>query len=596
MSAGSPAEGETGYDAEKLQENLGKINDLTQRMVNAMGNMKPHSPALESPDYQFYAKAAAAYFAEMMSDPSRIMHAQVNYWTESLKNWSDMQNAMSSGSKPDEAGPSKDRRFTNPLWDQSPFFHMVRRQYELSAQTIDTVTKDLTHLPDREREKVHFFAKQIVEMFAPTNFLATNPDALEKAMETNGQSLVDGLTNFVEDLEHNRQGLAVSLADPDAFEVGKDIATSEGSVVYQNRMFQLIQYSPSTDTVYKRPLLICPPWINKFYILDLRPENSFIKYCVDQGHTVFVISWVNPDASYKDCGLDTYLEEGLLTAIDKVLDATEQPNLNVIGYCIGGTLLTCALAYLTSKGQADKINKATFFTTMTDFKEPGDLGNFLEPGFLKGIVKQVEDVGFLESYFMARTFSFLRSKDLVYAPAVRNYMMGEKPPAFDLLQWNSDSTNLPGRMAVEYLEKLYVNNELAEGTFELLGQTLRIAQIEVPIYVISTIQDHIAPWKSTFKGLAKVRGERTFILSESGHIAGVVNPASKDKYGHWTNEEPPRDPDFWFENAAFHKKSWWHGWSEWVAAEQSRDAKPRKVGTNKYKALEPAPGSYVLSK
>ncbi|MBC6442377.1 MAG: class I poly(R)-hydroxyalkanoic acid synthase [Rhodobacteraceae bacterium] len=596
MTQDSATENKHGYDAEKLKENLSKINRLTERMAEALGNMKPHSPALESPDYQFYAKAAAAYFAEMMSDPTRIMQAQVSFWSESMKNWSRMQESMARGGKTPESNPSKDRRFSNPIWDQNPFFHMIRRQYELSARTIDTVTKDLAHLPDREREKVHFFAKQIVDLFAPTNFLATNPDALEKAMETNGQSLVDGLTNFVEDLEHNRQGLAVTLADPNGFEVGRDIATTKGSVVFQNRMLQLIQYSPGTDSVYKRPLLICPPWINKFYILDLRPENSFIKYCVDQGHTVFVVSWVNPDESYRDCGMDTYLEEGLLTSIDTVLDITRQPDLNVIGYCIGGTLLTCALAYLTARGEAGKINKATFLTTMTDFSEPGDLGNFLEPGFLKGITRQVEDVGFLESYFMSRTFSFLRSRDLVYTPAVRNYMMGEKPPAFDLLQWNSDSTNLPGRMAVEYLEKLYVNNELAEGEFELLGEKLRIASIRIPIYVISTLQDHIAPWKSTFKGLSRVRGERTFILSESGHIAGIVNPAAQDKYGHWTNEEPPRDPDFWFENAKFHKCSWWHGWAAWVAKGQAPDHKPRKPGIRDYKVLESAPGSYVRAK
>ena len=275
---------------------------------------------------------------------------------------------------------------------------------------------------------------------------------------------------------------------------------------------------------------------------------------------------------------------------------TGEDDINIIGYCIGGTLLACALAYLTATGQDDKVNKATFFTTMTDFSEPGELGNFLEPGFLRGITKQVEEVGYLESYFMSRAFSFLRSKDLVYAPAVRNYMMGEKPPAFDLLQWNGDSTNLPGRMAIEYLEKLYVNNELADGEFVLMGERLRLAQIKVPIYVISTIQDHIAPWKSTFKGLAKVRGERTFILSESGHIAGIVNPASRDKYGHWTNAEPPRDPDFWFENATFEKKSWWHGWADWVAEGQKQATKARQPGSKAYPILEAAPGTYVQRK
>lgn len=578
-----------------LEQNLSKINDLTQRMMAAMADRKSHSPDLESPDYQFFAKAAAAYFAEMISNPGRIMQTQVEYWTESVKNWSEIQQQIAAGELETGSEPVKDKRFKNEHWDTNPYFRMVKQQYLLSSKTIDAITKDMTHLPDREREKVAFFAQQIVEMFAPTNFLATNPDALEKAVETNGQSLVDGLENFVSDLEANRQGLAVTLADPNAFVVGKDIATTPGSVVFENRMFQLIQYTPTTPKVYKKPLLITPPWINKFYILDLRPENSLIKYAVDQGHTVFVISWVNPDADYADCGFDTYLEEGLLTAIDKVLEITGEKTTNVTAYCIGGTLLACAAAYLSATGEEHKINKATFFTTMTDFREPGELGNFLEPGFLKGIKSQVEEAGYLESYFMSRAFSFLRAKDLVYGPAVRSYMLGEAPPAFDLLQWNADSTNLPGRMAVEYLQKLYVDNELFKGEFELLGKKLRLAQITTPIFAISTIQDHIAPWQSTFRGLSKVRGERTFILSESGHIAGIVNPASRDKYGHWFNEEPPRDPEFWLENAEFLKESWWHKWSAWLADDQEMKTTPRKPGSKKnFPALEDAPGSYVL--
>lgn len=581
-------------DQEVLEKNLSKINDLTQRMVAAMSDRKSHSPALESPDYQFYAKAAAAYFAEMMSDPSRIIEAQVGYWTQSLKNWSEIQQQIAAGETDVDPEPSTDKRFKNANWEKNPYFKLIKQQYLLSSQTIEAVTKDMTHLPDREQKKVNFFAKQIVDMFAPTNFLASNPDALEKAIETNGQSLVDGLENFVADLESNQQGIAVRLADPDAFKVGKDIATSQGSVVFQNRMFQLIQYKPSTPNVYKKPLLITPPWINKFYILDLRPENSLIKYCVDQGHTVFVISWVNPDADYADCGFDTYLEEGLLTAIDTVLEITKEKSVNVAGYCIGGTLLACAAAYLTEIGEEQKINKATFLTTMTDFREPGELGNFLEPGFLKGIEAQVGETGYLESYFMSRTFSYLRAKDLVYAPAVRSYMMGEAPPAFDLLQWNADSTNLPGRMAVEYLAKLYVDNELFKGEFELLGKKLRLAAIETPIFAVSTVQDHIAPWQSTFRGLAKLRGERTFILSESGHIAGIVNPASKNKYGHWFNGEPPRDPEFWLENAEYIKESWWHKWSAWLASGEEMSVKARKIGSKANPATEPAPGSYVL--
>jgi polyhydroxyalkanoate synthase len=581
-------------DPEILEENLLKINDLTKRMVAAMGERKAHSPALESPDYQFFAKAAAAFFAEMISNPSRLMEAQVGFWTESLKNWSEIQQQIATGENSEPTEPSKDKRFKNDNWETNPYFKLIKQQYLLSSQTIEAVTKNMSHLPDREQEKVNFFAKQLVDMFAPTNFLTSNPDALEKAMKTNGQSLVDGLENFVADLESNQQGIAVRLADPDAFEVGKDIATSKGSVVFQNRMFQLIQYTPSTPKVYKKPLLITPPWINKFYILDLRPENSLIKYCVDQGHTVFVISWVNPDAAHADCGFDTYLEEGLLTAIDTVIDITKEKSVNVAGYCIGGTLLACAAAYLTEIGEEHKLNKATFFTTMTDFREPGELGNFLEPGFLKGIQAQVADTGYLESYFMSRTFSYLRANDLVYGPAVRSYMMGEAPPAFDLLQWNADSTNLPGRMAVEYLEKLYVDNELFKGEFELLGKRLRLAAIETPIFAVSTIQDHIAPWQSTFRGLAKLRGERTFLLSESGHIAGIVNPASRNKYGHWFNDEPPRDPEFWKENAEFVKESWWHKWSAWLANDQEMSVKPRQPGNKTHPEVEPAPGSYVL--
>ncbi len=585
----------TAPNPEKLNENLSKINDLTQRMVAAIADRKSHNAGLDAPDQQFYAKAAAAYFAELVSDPSRIMEAQVNYWTESVKNWSEIQKQIVAGEELEPATPSNDRRFKNEQWESNPYFNLIKRQYFLSGQTIESITSDMKHLPEKEREKVNFFAKQMVDLFAPTNFLATNPDALDRALETDGQSLVDGMENLVRDLETNKKGVAVTLAQPDAFKVGKDIACTEGSVVFENRMFQLIQYKPTTKKIHAKPILICPPWINKYYILDLRPDNSLVKYAVDNGHTVFMISWVNPDASYADAGLDTYLEDGWLKAVETVLEITGEKSTNCVGFCIGGTLLTCGLAYLTAIGEDHKVNSATFFTTMTDFSEPGELGAFLEPSFLAGISEEVDSEGYLDKHFMSKTFSYLRANDLVYGPAVRSYMMGEAPPVFDLLQWNSDSTNLPGRMAKEYLQKLYVDNQLAKGEFELLGQKLRLAEIKVPIFAISTILDHIAPWKSTFKGLAKVRGERTFILSESGHIAGIVNPAPKNKYGHWHNPEPPRDPDFWLENATFEKKSWWIRWNDWLTEGESQDAAARKPGSNTFPVLEEAPGSYVVT-
>ena len=581
-------------DPEKLSKNLEKINVLTKRIVEALGDRSEHNAGLDAPDAEFYKKAAAAYFAEMISDPARIMETQIGYWTQTVQNWSEMQTKLAQGEEAEADEPLQDRRFKNDKWNSDPYFSLIKKQYLLSSDTITSMTSGMTHLPDKEREKVAFFAKQITDMFAPTNFLATNPEALDKALETNGQSLVDGLENLVRDLEKNKKGVAVTLAQPDAFKVGKDIAATEGSVVFENRMFQLIQYTPTTKKVYSKPLLICPPWINKYYILDLRQENSLVKFAVDQGHTVFMISWVNPDETFADCGLDTYLEEGWLKALDTVLEITEQKSANCVGFCIGGTLLTCGLAYLTAKGTDHKVNKATFFTTMTDFSEPGELGAFIEPSFLEGIREEVEENGYLDKYFMSKTFSYLRANDLVYGPSVRSYMLGEAPPVFDLLQWNSDSTNLPARMAMDYLEKLYVDNQLAKGEFDLLGENLRLAEINVPIFAISTILDHIAPWKSTFKGLAKVRGERTFILSESGHIAGIVNPANKNKYGHWYNPEPPRDPDFWLENATFEKKSWWTRWNKWLTNDQKRVAKPREPGTPDFPVIEPAPGSYVL--
>lgn len=582
-------------DQEKLNQNLEKINDLTARMMAALADRKEHNAGLDAPDTQFYKRAAAAYFAEMISDPSRIMQAQVGFWTESLKNWSDMQQNISAGEVGEPVEPTRDKRFKNEKWDSNPYFNMIKRQYMLSTKTIESMTSGLTHLPEKEREKVEFFAKQIIDMFAPTNFLATNPDALDKALETNGQSLVDGMENLVQDLEKDQKGLSVTLAQPDAFKVGKDIGATEGAVVFENHMFQLIQYTPTTKKVYGKPLLFCPPWINKFYILDLRQTNSLVKYAVDQGHTVFMISWINPDASYANCGFDTYLEEGWLKALNSALDITGQKSINCLGFCIGGTLLSCGLAYLTAKKLDYKVNKATFLTTMTDFSEPGELGAFIDPGFIAGIKKEVSENGYLDKYFMSKTFSYLRANDLVYGPSVRSYMMGETPPVFDLLQWNSDSTNLPGRMAIEYLENLYDGNQLIKGEFEMLGETLRLAEINVPIFAISSVQDHIAPWKSTFKGLAKVRGERTFVLSESGHIAGIVNPPAKNKYGHWYNPEPPRDPDFWLENATFKKESWWTRWGEWLKNDQKRTVAPRKPGSEKYPVIEAAPGRYVLN-
>ena len=587
----------SAYDPQILKSNLDELEDLTVRLVKAIANRRETDPAMQAPGYDLYAKAAAAYYAEMMAHPERIIEQQVQFWRKSLENFSHAQKLLGdeNGREEDPVKPPPgDRRFKNPLWESNPYFNFVRDQYLLSSDMIDQTVTDLEEIDDKDKKRVQFFARQMVDLFSPSNFFGTNPDALEKALETNGQSLVDGLANLVRDLEANDGELSVTLADPKAFEVGGNIATSPGEVVFRNRMFELIQYEPATKEVYETPLVIFPPWINKFYILDLKEKNSFIRYAVSQGYTVFVVSWVNPDENYRDVGIDTYVKEGSLAAIDAVQEITGSEKVNAIGYCIGGTLLTITLALMAAKGD-DRISSATFFTTLTDFAEAGDLGVFIDDDFLSAIENEVDRRGFLDSFYMSKTFSYLRANDLVYGPAVRSYMMGEAPPAFDLLFWNGDSTNLPARMAKEYLRHLYAENELIQGKFEVDGAPIDMSRIALPIYAVATEADHIAPWKSSFSGLSKTSGEKHMVLSESGHIAGVVNPPEAGKYGYWLNDAPCNDPVEWQKAAAHHGGSWWPHWSKWLSERSGEKVPARQPGSNAYPPLAPAPGTYVVA-
>ena len=587
----------SAYDPQVLKANLDELEDLTVRLVKAIANRRESDPAMQGPGYNLYAKAAAAYYAEMMAHPERIIEQQVQFWRKSLENFSHAQKLLGDEGGKDEdpvKPPPGDRRFKNPLWESNPYFNFVRDQYLLSSDMIDQTVADLEEIDDKDKKRVQFFARQMVDLFSPSNFFGTNPDALEKALETNGQSLVDGLANLVRDLEANDGELSVTLADPKAFEVGGNIATSPGEVVFRNRMFELIQYAPATQEVYKTPLVIFPPWINKFYILDLKEKNSFIRYAVSQGYTVFVVSWVNPDENYRDVGIDTYVKEGALAAVEAVLEITGSRKVNAIGYCIGGTLLTITLALMAARGD-DRIKSATFFTTLTDFAEAGDLGVFIDADFLAAIEHEVDKRGFLDSFYMSKTFSYLRANDLVYGPAVRSYMMGEAPPAFDLLFWNGDSTNLPARMAKEYLRHLYAENELIQGKFTIDDTVIDMTRIDLPVYAVATEADHIAPWKSSFTGLSKTSGEKQMVLSESGHIAGIVNPPEAGKYGYWLNEAPCEAPDQWQKTAEHHDGSWWPHWSQWLSERSGKMVPARQPGSNTYPPLAPAPGTYVVA-
>jgi poly[(R)-3-hydroxyalkanoate] polymerase subunit PhaC len=578
-----------------LNANLLKIEALTQRLVAALANKPEANQALEGPGQELYLKAATAYVAEMMQNPAKMLEQQVSFWGKSLKHYVQAQESLASGKlvPPDQTGA--DRRFNNPMWDTHPYFNYIKQQYLLSAEAIENAVDGLEDLDAGDKRKVSFFTRQIVDMMSPTNFLGSNPEALQKAVETDGQSLVDGLENLVNDIENHDGSLAVTLSDPKAFEVGGNIATSEGAVVYQNRMFQLIQYAPKTEKVHKIPLIIFPPWINKFYILDLKPKNSLIKWAVEQGFTVFVVSWVNPDASYADVGIDTYIEEGFLTAINEVKAITGEKQVNVVGYCIAGTMLSATLALMAKRGDKS-VRSATFFTALADFTDPGETGVFLGEDFIGGIDEEIAKKGYLHSFFMQRTFSYLRANDLVYGPAIRSYMMGQAPPAFDLLYWNGDGTNLSGRLVKEYLHHFCVENQLVKGEFQVMGEVINLRDIKTPICAIACETDHIAKWQGSFAGLNTFGGDKTFILSESGHIAGIVNPPGKDKYGHYTNDADMVTPESWKEDAEFSKGSWWPRWGKWLAKRSGAKIAARDPGGKGHPVIETAPGSYVVAK
>lgn len=590
-------EPEISGDVEKLTANLAKIEELSARLVTAMGRKKPIRNSLQGPGQELFAKAAAAYFSEVMSNPAKIVEHQVGYWGKALQHYVAAQQNLAHGKlEPPENLVEGDKRFSNPLWDSHPFFNYLKQQYLLGAGAVSESVRDLDTLDERDRKKLEYFSQQIVDMMSPTNFLATNPDALERAVETDGQSLVDGLENLVRDVESHDGEVVVSLADKDAFRVGKDLGTSEGSVVYRNRMFELIQYKPLTEKVQAIPLVIFPPWINKFYILDMKPKNSLIRWAVEQGFTVFVVSWKNPDPSYRDTTLGDYIEEGFLTAFEQAKEITGQKKVNAVGYCIAGTTLSLVLALLHKRGDKS-VNSATFFTALTDFSDQGEMAVFLDDDFVDGIEAEVSESGILDTFFMARTFSFLRANDLIYGPAIRTYMMGEAPPAFDLLYWNSDGTNLPACMSVEYLRGLCQSNDFAERGFKILGETLHLSDVRVPLCSIACETDHIAAWDACYNGVRQMKSRsKTFILSQSGHIAGIINPPSKNKYGHYTNPEWVDTPQEWRGGAEFTEGSWWPRWGEWLKGRSGKQVEARQPGGKNHPILDPAPGKYVLEK
>ncbi|WP_338548578.1 class I poly(R)-hydroxyalkanoic acid synthase [Roseovarius phycicola] len=583
---------------DRMSANLERVETLSQRLVQALTVRTPPAQELNGPSQDVFVKAAGSYWKSFMENPGKMYEQQLEYWGKSVRHFMEAQQSLAKGAPlpngADEEDPLKgDRRFSNPLWDTHPYFSYIKHQYAINKLAIENAVAEAEELDDKDKQRLQFFAAQIIDMMSPTNFLSTNPDALEKAVETEGESLVAGLENLVADLEANNGEMVVRLCDENAFELGENVAVTEGEVVYRNKMMELIQYTPTTKQVHKTPVVIFPPWINKFYVLDLKQENSLIKWITDQGYTLFVVSWVNPDASYADVAIDDYIEDGYLTAIREAKAITGERQVNTVGYCIAGTTLHMTLALLAKRGDKS-IKSATFFTALTDFSDQGEFVPFLQDDFVDGIEKEVNEKGVLRSFIMGRTMSFLRSNDLIYKPAIRSYMMGETPPAFDLLYWNGDGANLPGRMTVQYLRELCQANAFVTDGIEMCGETLHISDVNVPIMAITCETDHIARWKDCYRGFLQTGSkDRTFIVSESGHIAGIVNPPSKKKYGFYSNKNLPETADAWLEGAEEQEGSWWPTWEAWLKKRSGAMVAARMPGDSEHPALAPAPGTYV---
>ena len=579
-------------DPEVVSRSMADIAERSQRLV---GDWLARQ---SSPDTALDPLNIGGAFLEMtarlMANPGKMIEAQLGFWQDYLTLWQNTaKRMMGMGSESVIDAPSGDRRFKDDAWQENEVFDFIKQSYLLSARYVQDVVKQADGLDAKTAQKVDFYSRQFIDAMSPSNFVLTNPEVLRKTAETGGENLLKGLSNLLGDLERGKGKLRIKMTDTDAFKLGQNIAVSPGKVVYQNDLMQLIQYDPTTATVLKRPLLIAPPWINKFYILDLRAKNSLVRWAVAQGHTVFVISWVNPDARLSEKGFEDYMTEGYLAALDAIEKATGEREVNAIGYCLGGTLLGSTLAYMAAKKDT-RIKSATFFVTMLDFSEAGELGVFIDEEQLLALEEKMNKRGYLEGSEMATTFNMLRANDLIWSFVVNNYLLGNDPFPFDLLYWNADSTRMPAKMHSFYLRKMYQENLLKDpGGISLRGVPIDLHRIKVPAYFLSTREDHIAPWKSTYRGTHLLAGPSRFVLAASGHIAGVVNPPEGGKYSHWINPDLPAEPDAWLAGATEIAGSWWPDWQRWVSALGAEKVPARIPGDGKLAAIEDAPGSYV---
>lgn len=573
--------------AKEMQENFKQVEEIMAGFSKAHEGMQLDPFNLK--------QAYSAWMEAVTQNPEKLIETNMAFWQKSMELTQQAMQSFMSGqpaAKVFEA-PKSDRRFSHEDWENKPAFDVIKQTYLLVSDWTRKVVASAEGLDDHTAERVKFFTERSLDAMSPTNFALTNPAVLEKIRNTKGANLVHGLKNMLEDLEAGNGQLRIRMTDTKAFKLGENVAVTPGKVVFQNKMFQLIQYTPSTEKVLKRPLLIVPPWINKFYILDLQPKNSMLKWLVDQGHTVYVMSWVNPDETYVDTGFEDYIH-AVINAMDAVQYDSGESELNMIGYCIGGTLLSSALAYLKHQGDT-RVKSATFFTTMLDFSEPGELGVFIDEAQISTLEAQMQEQGYMDGSTMSGAFNLLRANDLIWSFYVNNYLLGNDPRPFDLLYWNSDSTRMPVKMHSWYLRNLYKDNKLCQPkALSVDGVELDLGTIDVPACFISTIEDHIAPWKSTYSGARLFGGDVRFILGGSGHIAGIVNPPAANKYNYRVSNELPESADTWLANTQVNAGSWWPEWDSWVRAlANNEQVDARQPGAGKLAAIENAPGTYV---
>lgn len=581
-------------DPAEMAQLFTHIAEKSQVIVKEFLNRQATDGAYDLKDTMALSKSFMELSQKIMADPAKLVQAQMMLWQSYAALWQKTLPAMlGQPVEPMIREPKGDKRFKHDDWQDNVLFSYIKQVYLLTAGWVQDIVAGAEGMDEKTKRKLQFYTRQFVDAMSPTNFVLTNPAVVRATIESGGENLISGLKNMLADLERGKGKLNIRMTDTNAFTLGKDVATTPGKVIYQNPMMQLLQYEPSTPEVFKKPLLIFPPWINKYYIMDLRPKNSLIKWAVDQGFTVFLMSWINPDEKMAEKAFEDYIKEGPLAALDAIEEATGESEVNALGYCLGGTLLATTNAYLAANNKP-RILSGTHLTTMLDFAEPGELEVFIEEEQIASLEKRMAAKGYLDGTEMATTFSMLRANDLMWSFFINNYLLGKDPFPFDLLYWNSDSTRMPAKMHSFYLRNLYQHNRLKDpGGVSVLGTPIDLSQIKVPAYFLSAVEDHISPWKSNYAGSRILSGPVRFVLSGSGHIAGPINPPSANKYFFWTNPKFPNGADEWLKEAKQTEGSWWPDWYKWLS-KLSGDKVPARVpGSGKLKVIEDAPGSYV---